>query len=275
MTKSVTSALVGIALGADHATAVHQPIASFFPDLADKIGDGMVQVSLHHVLTMTAGLEWNEMEVPYTDPSNDEIQLYRTDDPVGMVLARSVVPPGNSWSYNGGLTQVAPGVIERLTGKPIDRFAEDVLFGPLDISDYEWPRSSAWSESASPGAASGLRLRARDLAKVASLFLHGGAWREQQIVPSGWITASTRRLVQDIPWGPPGVYGYGYLCYPGAFRDIGGLQVIRAVGNGDQRLFIVPDERIAVTVFAGNYNDFRHSSGDRIFAAVMGARRDH
>lgn len=275
VTKSVTSALLGIALGADHTTVVRQPIASFFPNLADAVGEGIDQVTLHHVLTMTAGLEWNEMEVPYTDPSNDEIQLYATADPVGMVLARRLVQaPGTGWYYNGGLTQVVAGVIERLTGKPIDAFAEEVLFGPLGISEYAWLRSSAWPDSISPSAASGLRLRARDLAKIASLFLHGGAWRGRQIVPSAWITASTERHVQDVPWGPPGIYGYGYLWYPGEFKERGGLRVIRAVGNGDQRLFIAPDQRIAITVFAGNYNDFRHASGDRIFDALMGARWD-
>jgi CubicO group peptidase (beta-lactamase class C family) len=275
VTKSVTSALLGIALGADHKAAVDRPITSFFPDLAGKIGEGAAGVTLHHVLTMTAGLEWNEMEVPYTDSSNDEIRLYYTDDPVGMVLARPVVQaPGTGWYYNGGLTQVVAGLIERRTGKPIDKFAEEVLFGPLGITDYDWLRSSAWLEGTSPSAASGLRLRARDLAKIASLFVHDGAWRGQQIVPSDWITRSTERHVQDIPWGPPGVYGYGYFWYPGEFKDRGGLRVIRAVGNGDQRLLIAPDQRIAVTVFAGNYNDFQHASGDRVFGAVMAARTD-
>lgn len=273
VTKSVTSALLGIALGADHEAAVDRPIASFFPDLAGTLGEGVSEITLHHMLTMTAGIEWNEMAVPYTDPANDEIRLYRTDDPVAFVLSRPVVqPPGTAWYYNGGLTQVVAGVIERLTGLPIDIFAEKVLFEPLGIRDYAWLRSSAWPEHLSPSAASGLRLNARDLAKIASLFLHGGVWRGRQIIPAAWIARSTERFVEDVPWGPPGVYGYGYFWYPGVFNAQGGLRVIRAMGNGDQRLFIAPDQRLAVTVFAGNYNDFRHASGDRVFAAVMRAR---
>ena len=46
-----------------------------------------------------------------------------------------------------------------------------------------------------------------------------------------------------------------------------GYRIIRAVGNGDQRIFIVPEKEIVVTVFAGNYNNFRHKSGKKVFAS--------
>ena len=201
VTKSVTSALLGIALGDTFEGALARPIASFFPD-REALSAELDSVTLHHVLTMTAGLEWNEMEVPYTDNNNDEIRLYYTDDPVGLVLAREIRDtPGSRWYYNGGLTQVIAGVIEHLTGKPIDNYAEEVLFGPLGITDYTWHRSEAWRKDSSPSAASGLRLRARDLAKIASVFLHDGQWQSRQIVPAAWVAASTNRHVQTIPGG--------------------------------------------------------------------------
>ncbi len=271
VTKSVTSALLGIALGKDAEDALARPIASFFPN-REALGAGLDTVTLHHVLTMTAGLEWNEMEVPYTDNDNDEIRLYYTDDPVGLVLSRDIRDtPGSRWYYNGGLTQITAGVIEHLTGKTIDEYAEEVLFGPLGITDYTWHRSGAWDANSSPSAASGLRLRARDLAKIASVFLHNGQWQGRQIVPADWVAVSTARHVQDNPWGPPGVYGYGYFWYPGMLKS--GLKVIRAVGNGDQRIFVLPDMGMAITVFAGNYNDFRHSVGERIMGQVLEALR--
>jgi len=140
VTKSVTSALLGIALGDAVEDALARPIASFFPN-REALGVGLDTVTLHHVLTMTAGLEWNEMEVPYTDNDNDEIRLYFTDDPVGLVLSREIRDtPGSRWYYNGGLTQVTAGVIEHLTGKTLDKYAEEVLFGPLGITNYTWHR---------------------------------------------------------------------------------------------------------------------------------------
>lgn len=89
VTKSVTSGLLGIALAPDsYDQALASPIGRFFPDLTHRFADNLDQVTLHHVLTMTAGLQWNEMDLPYTNRENDEIQLYYTDDPVGLVLAR-------------------------------------------------------------------------------------------------------------------------------------------------------------------------------------------
>lgn len=76
--KSVTSAVLGIALDTNFDKALVRPIGSFFPHL--KLRPELDAVTLHHVLTMTAGLECNEMTVPYTDPKNDELQMYTVRD---------------------------------------------------------------------------------------------------------------------------------------------------------------------------------------------------
>ena len=70
ISKSVTSALLGIALGEGFDDAVQRPVGSYLPALT--LPDEVESVTLHHVLTMTAGLAWNEMDVPYTDATNDE-----------------------------------------------------------------------------------------------------------------------------------------------------------------------------------------------------------
>lgn len=276
VTKSVTSVLLGIALGDSAVDALERPITTYFPD-REALGSELDAVTLHHVLTMTAGLEWNEMVLPYTDSRNDEVRLYYTDDPIGQVLARRVRDtPGSRWNYNGGLTQLTAGVIENLTGKILDEYAEEVLFGPLGITEYTWQRSGLWSSDISPSAASGLRLRARDLAKIASIILHDGKWQGRQIVPAAWIAASTARHVDDIPWSP-GVYGYGYFWYPGRLNDgrtlYYGSKVIRASGNGDQGIFVLPDAGLAITVLAGNYNDFSHGVDQRIMELIVRALR--
>ena len=148
--------LLGIALADSSEVALERPITSFFPN-REGLGTGLDAVTLHHVLTMTAGLEWNEMTLPYTDSRNDESRLYDTDDPIGLVLAREVRDvPGSRWYYNGGLTQLTAGVIENLTGKPLDEYAKEVLFSPLGITDYTWHRSTNWPSDSSPSAASGL-----------------------------------------------------------------------------------------------------------------------
>jgi len=267
VTKSVTTLLLGIALGDNFDAALKQPIIAHFPRLSGKTSDGIEKITLHHVLTMTAGLEWDEVDIPYTNPLNDERRMSDASDPVAMVLGRPIVSqPGSQWEYSGGLTQVVAGLIEEITGMGIDKYAEEKLFGPLGINDYFWQRPRAWTQGRSPSAASGLRLRARDLAKIGSLVLADGVWNGRQIVPKRWIEQSKRRFVQRT-WGPN--FGYGYMWYPSSHM---GANAYGAIGNGQQRLFIVPEQKLVVTMLAGMYNQAALNETDGIIRSVLQAQ---
>lgn len=272
ITKSVTSALLGIALDGKHREALDRPIISYFPDLQNQFGTGVEDITLKHVLTMTSGLDWNEMTVPYTSADNDEIRLYYTAKPVAMVLGRSVRGPIGKWYYNGGLAQVVAGLIRRETGQRLDKFAQRELFEPLGIEKFEWLGSSEWSRETSPSAASGLRLRARDLAKFGSIFLHQGTWNGRQIIPADWVELSTQAHVEKIPWGKrTGSYGYGFMWYPGVTLHQSKYRLVRAAGNGNQRIFILPQLRLAITILAGSYNDFSGSDDAGILNQIIEA----
>ena len=192
-------------------------------------------------------------------------------------LKRFAIHRGSRWNYNSGLTDVTAGVIESLTGKPLVDYADEILFGPLGITDYEWLRPRAWPPDSFPSAGAGLRMRARDLAKIASLILHGGKWQGRQIVPADWIGTSTTRHVHDMPWSSGGAYGYGYYWYPGTLIDgrspISGSKVIRAIGYGNQGVFVLPDAGLAITVFAGNYDDHSRAVDTRIMGLIARALR--
>jgi CubicO group peptidase (beta-lactamase class C family) len=102
ITKSVVSALVGVAVRAGAIQSLDQPLIEWFPEYADLNTAERRRVTLNHVLTMTAGLEWNE-EVPYTDPRNDEIRITRDSQPLRYALARPfALDPGGDFNYNGG-----------------------------------------------------------------------------------------------------------------------------------------------------------------------------
>ena len=114
-------------------------------------------------------------------------------------------------------------------------------------------------------------MRARDLAKFGSLFLHKGVWKGQQIIPAGWVKLSTQQHVQNIFLSPDGNIGYGFMWYAGRITENDGYHIIGAAGKGDQRIIIVPEKEIVVTVFAGNYNNSGQRSGTKVLAKVMGA----
>lgn len=268
ISKSVTSALLGIALdGQDLDAALQRPAVDYLEGVAPE---DKRAITLHHVLTMTAGLQWNEMTVPYTDATNDEIRLYDATDPAAYVFSRPLEQtPGSTWYYSGGLSQVLATVVHGISGEPLGDFARDHLFAPLGIAQVEWLGPGTWTPD-DPAAMSGLRLRARDLAKVGSVYLHGGRWNGNQVVPAEWVERSTTRHVAEIgDWSDGGVWGYGYQWWVGRLPS--GERVAAGFGNGNQRLFVLPDERLVVTIFAGEYNQFAGHS-NRLLASVLAAR---
>lgn len=274
VTKSVVALLLGVALGGEYGQALDAPITAYFPDIEGRFSEGVDRVNLRHVLTMTAGLQWNEMYLPYTNPDNDANRMYGVHDPVAMVLARPVQDPaGTRWTYSSGLSQVVAGLIERRTGKKLRAYADEVLFSPLDIVTYEWLGARKWGVGGPPAGGLGLRMRPRDLAKIGSLMLHDGVWRGRQVVPAEWIALARQRAVETIPSVPDGTYGYGFTWYPGRLKDGSDLEVFGAKGNGGQRLYVVPALRIAVTVLAGMYNQRSKGEVERLFRQVLAAQQ--
>jgi CubicO group peptidase (beta-lactamase class C family) len=254
ISKSVTSLLLGMALQGDYEKALETPVIDFFKGQDIAFGDGTEAIKLFHVLTMTAGLEWDQWTLPFEDPQNDENKLYYAKDPIEMVLSRHVTDsPGTVWKYSSGLTELLVAIIEQKTGKRFREFAAEVLFGPLGITNYEWYGSWHWQTQGRPASAWGLRMRARDLAKIGSLVLHDGVWGKRQIISSDWLRLSTQRHVDEAVRGMRGNYGYGFQWWSGHSNDIPSYKIIAGFGNGGQQLLVVPERHLVVTVFAGNY----------------------
>lgn len=266
VTKSVVSALVGIAISAKQLESLAQPVVQWFPEYPDLNTAERRRVTLGTVLGMTSGLQWNE-EVPYNDPRNDEIRMTRDPQPLRYALSREFAHvPGSEFNYNGGLTHVMAAVLERVTKTSLEDYSRAKLFEPLGITKVEWVGDLAGM----PAAASGLRLRARDVAKFGSLYLHAGQWNGKQVIPAEWIQLSTRRHFRFRPRTGPdatGQFGYAYFWWYNCYPTEGGLiEAHTAVGNGQQRIFVLPGLDMVVTILAGRYNDFTSgaSLGTRI-----------
>jgi CubicO group peptidase (beta-lactamase class C family) len=118
-------------------------------------------------------------------------------------------------------------------------FADKHLFGPLGITDVIWPTNPqginiGWGE---------LRMRPQDLAKIGHLYLRGGEWDGEQIVPSSWVEESTRKHISGTLED-----GYGYQWW---VDDSG---VFMAVGYAGQFIFVVPEKEL-VAVFNSALDD--------------------
>ncbi len=245
VSKSIVGLLYGIALEAGKVPSPDTRLLDAFPSLPDLAADPARQaLTIGHALSMTLGLEWNE-NLPYTDPNNSEIAMERAADRYRYILSRPVVTlPGQRWTYSGGNTALLGHLISRGTGVPLHEFARYALFAPLGITDSEWVISSNGEAS----AASGLRLRPADLARIGHCVLDSGRADGKQIIPAAWLIQSLARKTSidaEID------YGWQWYLYN---ASSGGSPWYGAFGNGGQRLIVIPRLGIVLAIVCGNYN---------------------
>jgi CubicO group peptidase (beta-lactamase class C family) len=249
VTKSVVSLLYGIALDRGLVPAPDAPLLAQFPEYPDLAADPRrTPIKVMHALTMTMGLEWNE-QVPYTDPANSEILMEVAKDRYRFILEQPVVAaPGTRWTYSGGCPALLGRLITKGTGKTLAEFARETLFADLRISTFEWARGDDGVES----AASGLRLKPRDLARIGELVLANGKAGDRQAVPRAWLDAS---FGPAIPAEDGLEYGRMWFLGKDATPATKGPQRwIAGFGNGGQRLWIMPAVELTAVITAGNYN---------------------
>ncbi|MCW3814314.1 beta-lactamase family protein [Micromonospora sp. DR5-3] len=244
VTKSVTALLYGIALDEGRVPHPAEPLLRQFPEYADLAADPeRARLTVEHALTMSLGLEWRE-DIPYDNPTNAEIAMELAPDRYRYVLERPILePPGARWAYCGGATALLGRLIADGTGQPLPQYGRTALLAPLGIHNVEWMTGTDGVAS----AASGLRLAPRDLARIGELVLADGAWKGRRIVSAGWIHAMLQPRLRT-EWGSQ----YGYHWYR---ETIAGHRLVAAMGNGGQRLIVLPDLDLAVAITAGNYDD--------------------
>jgi len=248
VTKSVTSANIGIALGKGAIPGVDVKIVDIFDDTAIENLDGRKrQMTLEDVLTMRSGIEWNESG-PYTDMSNTCTQLEASDDWFTFVINRPMdAEPGTEFEYNSGASLLLSAVIKKTTGEYIDKYAENHLFGPLGITQYHWKITP----TGLPDTEGGLYLEPYDLAKIGYLYMNDGLWDGERILPRGWVEASVSPHVADVaPENDSNDLAYGYqwwlLPYPSRVNEY----VYACLGYGGQYLLVSPKHSL-IAVFNG------------------------
>ena len=184
VSKSVTSALIGIAIADGKLPGTDATVPEMFPEYADHIAPDKRALTLEHLLTMTAGLSWFE-PIDYTNPGNDEIRMINSPDPVAFVLGRSFATmPGERFQYNGGLPTLLGYLLEKAYGKRGDVIAREILFEPLGIDDFDFRAN----RNGLLAYASGMRLTPRDIARIGLLYLNEGEWED------GDLTVRTARM---------------------------------------------------------------------------------
>src|SRR5208282_5191943 len=257
-TKSITDVLIGIAIDEHKLSGVDAKILTLLPERAHKIQNPdprKLAITVEDFLTMSSPLEcddWNDAS------RGNEERMYVVEDWTQFILdlpirgrmhvGEKIDPPpyGRYFSYCTGGVFTLSEVLQKVTGVRTDRYAEEKLFAPLGITEVQW----VYSPLNIPQTGGGLRLRSRDLLKIAQLYLDAGSWQGRRIVDEAWVRTSTQphaRIDDDTE--------YGYLWWLKSFKFEGkSYPAFFMSGNGGNKVVVIPGLEMAVVITSTNYN---------------------
>lgn len=270
--KSITSALVGIAIDEGHIGSVDDPMVTYLPEMR---GRGMDEMTIRDLLRMSSGIRFNhsdEMSVfQQLWPYQDEALSYEYPDmrDLALGLPASDEPAGAAFEYNEYHPLLLGLILERATGMSVSEYTQEKLWEPLGMQ-----YGASWSlDSEGSGfekMESGFNGRAIDFAKFGRLFLNNGDWEGEQIISEDWVRQSTAPdPTDDRPWlmaqewkGAGGYYGYMWW----GMRQPDGGYYYKASGHLSQRITVFPDDGLIIVRFG--FDDAGPDDWDEFIASV-------
>jgi CubicO group peptidase (beta-lactamase class C family) len=230
VTKSVLSALVGIAIKDGYLESIDQKIVDFFPEyISNDMNEKVSKVTIRHLLTMSDGIAKDEEDSNvskdiFTGPLRNE--------------------PGESFFYNNLSPQILSMILTRATGLKAIDYGKKHLFELIGISDVEWSFNLDSRGMYSEGGY-GLKVSTEDLAKIGYLYLNRGTWDRMQVLPREWVSSSTQRQIEVPESSWYFINAYGLLWW---IRTINNRTSFTALGWAGQYIYVIPDLDIVVVI---------------------------
>ena len=246
--KSVISALVGIAIDRKLLGGVKQPIGPFFPELSSPSDGPKRAITIEDLLTMRAGLE---------STSNRNYGAWvQSRNWVRFVLSRDLLePPGVQMEYSTGSTHLLSAILTKATGTSTWQFAQETLARPLGFSLAPWPRDPQGIYF----GGNEMVMTPKQMLAFGELYRNKGRFGDKQVIPEAWVRDSLRPRTRS----PRNNQGYGYGWWS---RDFAGYETFFAWGYGGQYIFIVPElEVVVVTTSSTAVGEERRSHRRTIF----------
>lgn len=228
MTKSLSSALVGIALKKGLIKSLDTRVADYFPEYQDVIRDDrMKAITIRHILTMSSGIDEARLSFDkvFANPAQEVLRW------------RLLYEPGHGFKYSSAAAHLLGGVLRAATGQSVLDFARAELLRPLGTGEVIWYADKSGLQS---GGMSGL-WRSRDMLKLGELYLRRGRWRGQVIIPAEYVADSVKVQNAGDFYGTHVQYGYMWWM-----KKIGSHDAFWAAGYGGQYLLVVPDVDMVV-----------------------------
>lgn len=230
--KSITSAIFGIAMEQGYIDSVDTPISTYFSQILNDGSDYRNQITVWNLLTHTTGLD-------ASDTANWDAWL-ASSNWVDYVLNRPAVSrPGTTFNYFTGNTHLLSAIIGQTTGKTTYEFGKENLFDKLDMDSVE---CSTDPQGISDGG-NGFAMNVYDMAKMGQLYLNNGVWEGEQVIPAQWVQDSTTVQFDRSS----GSADYGYQWWVRTFGN-NNYHAYFAQGHFGQYIFVVPELELVVVM---------------------------
>jgi len=247
--KSVISALVGIAIAKGHIKSADQPVADFFPELMRDPAAGKRRITIEDLVTMRSGL---------ASTSGRGYGAWVTSKNwVRYVLARPLEDePGTRVEYSTGTTHLLSAILTKATRQSTWQFAQAELAKPLGFSLAQWPTDPQGIYF----GGNDMLMTPKQMVSFGELYLNDGRVGDRQIVPKAWVEKADDGVGRSR-WGSDREYGHGFWI-----REFGGVKSYYAWGYGGQFIFIVPSKQLViVTTSRADVSRERRDHLDQIY----------
>lgn len=250
--KSVISALIGIALREGYIQHLDQKLSEVFPGyIVPETDPRKKNITIRALLTMTSGLVAEDPDAGLFDESKHLVP---------SVLALPMRPQQERrFQYNNSGPHLLLYLIAHITRTSIFAFTQTHLFHPLGINPRkQWEITpQGWYSDIAPRGR--LLLQARDMAKFGYLYLNQGFWDGIQVIPTEYVVSSTRKHSEG---GPPVGNSYGYLWW---ITRHGKYRAFFASGFGGQLIYVLSALDLIITTTASIADSYsEHEQWEKI-----------
>jgi len=253
MSKSFTSMLIGMAIDDGFIKSIEQPVTAYVPELAKA---GYDQVTLKHLLQMTSGMDY--VEVEGQDTSLHNRFYYTTRLEYELLKLKLKIEPGQEFSYKSGENALLGLILARaIAPQTITSFVQEKVWQPLGM-EYD----GAWNLDSDDGLEKTwccLSATARDYAKLGRLMLKEGNWRGDKLLSEDWIKQSTQ---VDTSNGSVWNYQYQWWLVAEDGEDF------TAMGHLGQFVYINPVENLIIVRLGTSRGGLEWDEWQEVFATL-------
>jgi len=259
--KSISSAIVGIAKDELLFATVEQSVFDFLPEKYQYLKDSLKsKIDIQSLLTMSSGLDADDYTRERTSLASEN-HYQPTDDWVKTVLEAPMMNTPNTEANYGSANPFLLGIaMDSVVSGPLELFIDQHLFQKLDISNYIIQTDL----QGTPYFGGGMYLTPKDILKFGELYLAKGKWKGRRIVSKKWVANSFKkyRNLENVP----DKNGYGYLWWHHTYQVNGKpINSIEARGAGGQYIFVIPELKTVAVITSGNFRNGKTQQPELIF----------